>query len=34
MKPYETGDGRAYACGSYALRPGGFLDEYRYNFRL
>lgn len=34
MKYHETGGGRAYECGSYALRPDGFRGEYQYHFRL
>ncbi|WP_336358981.1 hypothetical protein [Haloarcula sp. CGMCC 1.6347] len=34
MKYHEGNHGRAYECGSYALRPDGFLDEYQFHFRL
>ena len=34
MKYHSNDHGRAYECGSYALRPDGFLGEYQYHFRL
>ena len=34
MKYHQGNHGRAYECGSYALRPDGFLGEYQFHFRL